>query len=200
MGSTFSSSSITLGSGWQEVVADYVVRKAGTTLSMRILDTPTSSGQTFLVDDVSIVMTAPPNLPPTAGLAVTPDNGTTPLVVSADASTSSDPEGKIASYKFDFGDGTSTVTVTAPTNKTSHIYSKAGNFTVKLTATDTGSNSVEMIWVEVAGEEPRLTLDELALVQGLVFAPWISKKGEIVRNFRADSVTVLADARRTQAA
>jgi hypothetical protein len=33
-----------------------------------------------------------------------------------------------------------------------------------------------------------------------VFAPWINKKGEIVRNFRADSVTVLADARRTQAA
>ena len=71
---------------------------------------------------------------------------------------------------------------------------------VKLTATDTGSNSVEMIWVEVAGEEPKLTLDELALVQGLVFAPWINKKGEIVRNFRADSITVLADARRTQAA
>jgi hypothetical protein len=52
----------------------------------------------------------------------------------------------------------------------------------------------------VAGEEPKLTLDELALVQGLVFAPWINKKGEIVRNFRADSITVLADARRTQAA
>ena len=70
---------------------------------------------------------------------------------------------------------------------------------VKLTATDTGSNSVELIWVEVAGEA-KLTLDELALVQGLVFAPWINKKGEIVRNFRADSVTVLADTRRTQAA
>src|SRR6516165_5682171 len=71
---------------------------------------------------------------------------------------------------------------------------------VELTATDTGSNSVEMIWVEVAGEEPRLTLDELALVQGLVFAPWVNKKGEIVRNFRADSITVLTDARRAQAA
>ena len=52
----------------------------------------------------------------------------------------------------------------------------------------------------MAGEEPKLTLDELALVSGLAFAPWINKKGEIVRNFRADSVTVLADARRTQAA
>ena len=73
-------------------------------------------------------------------------------------------------------------------------------WTVRLTAIDTGSNTSETIWVEVAGDEPKLTLDELALVQGLVFAPWINKKGEIVRNFRADSITVLADARRTQAA
>ena len=71
---------------------------------------------------------------------------------------------------------------------------------VRLTAIDAGSNSSETIWVEVAGEEPKLTLDELALVQGLAFAPWVNKKGEIVRNFRADSVTVLAEARRTQAA
>jgi hypothetical protein len=56
------------------------------------------------------------------------------------------------------------------------------------------------LWVEVAGEEPELTLDELALVQGLAFAPWVDKKGEIVRNFRADSISVLADARRTSAA
>lgn len=71
---------------------------------------------------------------------------------------------------------------------------------IRLTAIDAGSNSSETIWVEVAGEEPKLTLDELALVSGLAFAPWVNKKGEIVRNFRADSVTVLVDARRTQAA
>ena len=71
---------------------------------------------------------------------------------------------------------------------------------VRLTAIDTGGNRSETIWVEVAGEEPRLTLDELALVQGLVFAPWVYMKGEIVRNFRADSISVLADARRTQPA
>ena len=73
-------------------------------------------------------------------------------------------------------------------------------WTVRLTAIDTGSNSSETIWDEVAGEEPKLTLDELALVQGLVFAPWVNKKGEIVRSFRAESITVLTDARRAQAA
>ena len=71
---------------------------------------------------------------------------------------------------------------------------------VRLTAIDTGVNSTETIWVEVAGEEPKLTLDELALVSGLVFAPWINKKGEIVRNFRADVISVQAEARRPQAA
>ena len=60
---------------------------------------------------------------------------------------------------------------------------------VKLTATDTGSNSVEMIWVEVAGEEPKLTLDDLVQVHGLTFAPWVSKQdNKIVRNFRAEHV------------
>ena len=71
---------------------------------------------------------------------------------------------------------------------------------VRLIPIDADSNSSETVWVEVARDEPKLTLDELALVQGLAFAPWVNKKGEIVRNFRADSVTVLADARRTQAA
>ena len=75
---------------------------------------------------------------------------------------------------------------------------------VRLTAIDAGSNSSETIWVEVAGDEPKLATDELVQVDGLVFAPWISgpqrKDHKIVRNFRADSVTVLADARWTQAA
>ena len=70
---------------------------------------------------------------------------------------------------------------------------------VRLTAIDAGSNSSETIWVEVAGDEPKLTLDELALVQGLAFAPWVNKKGEIVRNFRADAITVLAEVRRPAA-
>jgi hypothetical protein len=71
---------------------------------------------------------------------------------------------------------------------------------VRLTAIDTGTNTSETIWVEVAGEQPRLTLDEIANVTGLVFAPWLNKKGQIVRNFRADSVTVVAEARRPSAA
>lgn len=63
---------------------------------------------------------------------------------------------------------------------------------VRLTAIDSGAGaagSTEAIWVEVAGDQPVLTLDELASVQGLVFAPWVNQKGEIVRAFRADAIT-----------
>jgi hypothetical protein len=67
---------------------------------------------------------------------------------------------------------------------------------VRLTAFDTRTEqgSSESIWVEVAGDEPKLTTDELVQIDGLVFAPWISgparKDHKIVRNFRADSVTL----------
>lgn len=67
---------------------------------------------------------------------------------------------------------------------------------VRLTAFDTSTErgSSESIWVEVAGDEPKLTTDELVKIEGLVFAPWISgparKDHKIVRNFRADSVTL----------
>jgi hypothetical protein len=67
---------------------------------------------------------------------------------------------------------------------------------VRLTAFDmnTEKGSSESIWVEVAGDKPELTTDELVQISGLVFAPWISgpakKEHKIVRNFRADSVAM----------
>ena len=47
---------------------------------------------------------------------------------------------------------------------------------VRLTAFDTNTEqgSSESIWVEVVGDKPELTTDELVQIDGLVFAPWIS--------------------------
>lgn len=74
-------------------------------------------------------------------------------------------------------------------------------WTVRLTAIDTGSNTSETIWVEVAGDEPKVTLDELAQVTGLVFAPWVNRQNQIVRSFRAETINPLpASARRADAA
>jgi PKD repeat protein len=55
------------------------------------------------------------------------------LVASFDASGSSDPDGSIASYAWDFGDGGVATGV-----KPSHTYAAAGTYTVKLTVTDNG--------------------------------------------------------------
>jgi hypothetical protein len=59
---------------------------------------------------------------------------------------------------------------------------------VRLDAIETGLNRKETIWVEVAGEEPKLTFDEYVLVHGLVFAPWVNRDNKIMRNFRAEQV------------
>jgi hypothetical protein len=62
-------------------------------------------------------------------------------------------------------------------------------WTVRLGAVDTGRATKETIFVEVAGEQPRLTFDGFAMVHELVYAPWVGKDGKIKRAFRAASVT-----------
>jgi hypothetical protein len=59
---------------------------------------------------------------------------------------------------------------------------------VRLDAVDAVHESKETIWVEVAGDEPRLTFDGYALVRDLVFAPWVGNDGKIKRQFRAETV------------
>ena len=73
-------------------------------------------------------------------------------------------------------------------------------WTVRLDAIDAERETRETIWVEVAGDEPKLTFEGYAQVHGLVFAPWVGRDGKIKRAFRADAVTALADVRKAAAA
>ena len=59
---------------------------------------------------------------------------------------------------------------------------------VRLDAFDTTARHKESIWVEVAGDKPKLTVDDYAVVRGLVFAPWVGRDGKIVRDFRAEAI------------
>ena len=61
-------------------------------------------------------------------------------------------------------------------------------WTVRLTAIDTVHETTETIWVEVAGDEPRLTFNGFAVVHELVYAPWVGKDGKIRRAFKAEKV------------
>lgn len=71
------------------------------------------------------------NLPPVAALAVTPTSTTTGAPVSASMQGTSDPDGTVASYAINFGDGTVIGAMTG-----THTYTKAGTYTVTGTATD----------------------------------------------------------------
>jgi PKD repeat protein len=73
--------------------------------------------------------TPPPNKPPVANIGGgCPTTGRT---CSFDGSGSSDPDGRITAYKWDFGDGK-----TASSETAEHTYDSTGDFTVKLTVTD----------------------------------------------------------------
>ena len=88
----------------------------------------------------STTITVQPDFPPVAGVAVT-QLATPALTVSANGSGSTDTDlTPIASYQFDFGDGSPVVATTAPTASAQHTYAAAGPYTVTLTVTDTGSN------------------------------------------------------------
>ena len=69
----------------------------------------------------------PPNQAPVASFK----SSVKDLGVSVDGSGSSDPDGTVASYAWDFGDGATASGATA-----SHTYAAAGTFTVTLTVTD----------------------------------------------------------------
>ena len=81
------------------------------------------------------------NQPPVAVAAANPTSGVAPLGVSFDGTGSHDPDGSIASYGWDFGDGAAGTGATPR-----HTYQNAGSYTAVLTVTDnlgaTGTNSV----------------------------------------------------------
>src|SRR6185503_12384563 len=87
-----------------------------------------------------------PNTPPTAMASGTPTSGTAPLTVNFSSAGSSYPDGSIASYSWNFGDGTAASTNPAP----AHVYQNAGNFTAVLTVTDNrGATATAQVGITV---------------------------------------------------
>ncbi|HUC39482.1 MAG TPA: PKD domain-containing protein, partial [Gemmatimonadales bacterium] len=97
---------------------------AGTyTVTLRVTDNQ-GAQSTTASQNVTVM---PPNQPPTASFTRS-CNG---LTCSFNSSGSSDPDGSIASYSWNFGDG-GTSTAANP----SHTYTAAGTYTVTLRVTD----------------------------------------------------------------
>ena len=142
--------------------------EAGTyTLTLTATD-----GEKTTSDDVTVEVNAessnppsdpnPPSPPgnqePEANFAATQRDGT--LSVQFNASSSDDPDGNIASYSWDFGDGSN---VTPPGTIYTKTYSQAGNYTVALTvtdndgATDTETKDITVNPVDSGVEAPVIT-------------------------------------------
>lgn len=81
---------------------------------------------------------------PVARIAVEPASGPAPLTVTASGEASTATGGTIASYAWNFGDGTSASGATA-----GHTYGTAGTYRIALTVTDargrTGSATVDVV-------------------------------------------------------
>ena len=109
----------------------HVYSTAGSfTATLTVTDTHGATGRATRTISVN------PNQAPTASMQFAPGCGTAPLAVAFDGSRSSDADGTVASYAWDFGDGSSATGAT-PT----HTYTNPGSYTVVLTVTDDGGST-----------------------------------------------------------
>ncbi len=104
------------------------------TISLTVLDedgitTNTASQQ------ITLTLSSGKNIFPTASIEIPPPTpaGPAPLAVTLDAGGSTDPDGSITQYEWDFGDGTH---ITGSSDQTSHQYLTAGNYTATVIVTD----------------------------------------------------------------
>ena len=115
------------GSTGSGATASHAFATAGTyTIGLTVTD---DGGATATTTD-AVTVTAPTgNTPPTASLTAS----CTELDCTVDGSASSDPDGAVVGYAWDFGDGSTGSGATA-----SHAFATAGTYTIGLTVTDDG--------------------------------------------------------------
>ena len=97
------------------------------------------------------------NQPPIASIIASSLSGNSPLTITFDASASYDPDGTIATYEWDFGDGTEG---TGATSTHTFASTTVQTFTVTLTVTDnsgakaTTTQSIEVLPAGSTGTNP----------------------------------------------
>ncbi|MCK4681701.1 PKD domain-containing protein, partial [Candidatus Bipolaricaulota bacterium] len=133
------------------VTAQHAYAAVGTyTVRLTVTDNDGATGTTTRQVGIS----AQPNQPPTAAFNANPSSTTVGSSISFNASASSDPDGWIVSYTWQFGDGTTGSGVTAQ-----HSYAAAGTYTVRLTVTDNdGATDTTTRQVTVGQATPPLTI------------------------------------------
>ena len=176
---------LTVGDSYVEAGATAVDETDGDLTSVIVIDdaeVDTSTAGTYMVTyDVSdssgnaavtavrtVEVSAPAaNVAPTAVALATPSRGTAPLAVTLDATGSSDPDGMIISYAWDYGLGSATgstvsITLTEP-----------GTYPIQLVVTDDdGAQSTDEILVTVLNQAGAVTEFILEAECGVVGSNW----------------------------
>jgi PKD repeat protein len=96
-------------------------------------------------NEVNVVLSAPP--PPTTAPKANFLASTTSTTVPVIMNFVNESTGTITAYLWNFGDGSNSAAV-SPT----HIYQKAGNYSVKLTVTGPGGSSAKTVTIQAKGK------------------------------------------------
>jgi PKD repeat protein len=105
---------------------------------------------------ISAATSAAAATPPVARITATPTTGTVPLNVTFDAGGSSDADGRIVTYKFDFDNATANVRTTSPI--ASSFYTKSDGYKVAVTVTDdSGLTATASVSVKLSAVAPSTT-------------------------------------------
>lgn len=99
------------------------------TPTLRVTD---NSGNQSIISG-TLYITGPSNASPVASFTATPQTGSEPLSVAINGSASSDSDGTISSYTWEWGDATPNGSGATPAN---HTYTSAGVYQLILTVTD----------------------------------------------------------------
>jgi len=138
----------TTGSG---VSVQHTYAAAGTyTVRLTVTDNDGATGTTTH----QVVISSQPNQPPTAAFNANPSSTTVGSSISFNGSASSDPDGWIVSYAWQYGDGTTGSGVSVQ-----HTYAAVGTYTVRLTVTDNaGATDTTIRQVTVGQATPPLAI------------------------------------------
>ncbi len=146
---------------WTEGVYDVV---------LRVTDDQGATGQAVLTVTVVGPVDVVPNQDPVAVIAADTLQGEAPLPVRFDGGNSSDPDGSLIDYAWDFGDGDTGSGIVI-----SHSYSFPGTYTVTLTVTDsdgaTASIDQQVVVTEAVvavSNEPPVAMITVNQTSGLV--------------------------------
>ena len=131
---------------WQLTAANMINRLADLALSGNAISVTLPAQSITLI----VVPAANGNQTPAAVMSAAPTSGLAPLLVSFDGSSSSDADGTIVSYLWEFGDG-----ATASGSAASHTYATPGGYDARLTVTDNqGASAYTIVTISVNANLP----------------------------------------------